>query len=102
MLSGILTRRRFPGPVLVLTVWRADTSQRRFGPLNSENAGTRSRLQRWAVRTRDLLGRTPHDSSGLRKAHTPSGYWGNCQLTDNPLPGARGLGHARQAVADLA
>ena len=43
-----------------------------------------------------------HGSSGLREAHAPSGYWGDCQLTNKPLPGARGLGHDGQEVADLA
>jgi hypothetical protein len=44
----------------------------------------------------------PHGSSGLREAHAPSGYWGDCRLTYKPLPGAGGLGDDGQEVTGLA
>jgi Domain of unknown function DUF83 len=44
---------------------------------------------------------SPHTAVRLPEARAPSGQWGDCQLTNKPLPRARGLGH-EQEVADLA
>jgi hypothetical protein len=46
---------------------------------------------------------SPHATlRGYGKLALRRGYWGDCQLTNKPLPGARGLGHDGQEVADLA